>query len=223
MADPEAQQAHQDRPAERTEGPDRRAYPRYAVDCAAIVFPVSGSGQIHGRLSDLSLGGCRVAAEHRYTAGILVRVEVQFQLRGIAFRIVGVTAGSRDAKSFAIRFLDMSMRRRQELADVLEEVAAANATRETAQVAASEAAPAPAIAAVRVLAPAPPPKSIPELVAIPRSTRQRAASAGGSGGAAFSEPPCCRYQRQAATDQDRDLHAWAHPQPEHGRLPDTHR
>src|ERR1700677_4746165 len=99
MAAPEAAQ---DRPAEHTEGPERRAYPRHGVDCAAVVFPVSGSGQVRGRLLDLSLGGCRVAAEHRYTTGILVRVEVQFQLRGIAFRVVGVTVGSRDAKSFAV-------------------------------------------------------------------------------------------------------------------------
>jgi c-di-GMP-binding flagellar brake protein YcgR len=163
MADPEAQQAHLDRPAERTEGLNRRAYPRYAVDCAAVVFPVSGSGQVQGRLSDLSLGGCRVAAEHRYTPGILVRVEVQFQLRGIAFRIVGVTVGSRDTKSFAIRFLDMSIRRRQELAEVLEEVANANATREAAQAAISETASAPAVAAAAVSTQAKTPVSKPIL------------------------------------------------------------
>jgi hypothetical protein len=176
MANPEAQQ---DRPAERTEGPERRAYPRHAVDCAAVVFPVSGSIQIQGRLSDLSLGGCRIAAEHRYTAGILVRVEVQFQLRGIAFRIVGVTVGSRDAKSFAIRFLDMSMRRRQELAEVLEEVAAENARKAAATAEVSEPAPAPVIPAavstqVAALTPvsAPPSKSIPEL-ASKRPTERR--------------------------------------------------
>src|ERR1700678_1215020 len=67
MAAPEAAQ---DRPAEHTEGPERRAYPRHAVDCAVVVFSVSGSVQLQGRLLDLSLGGCRVAAEHRYTAGI---------------------------------------------------------------------------------------------------------------------------------------------------------
>src|SRR5580658_4951121 len=113
MATPEA---HVDRTVEQSEGLDRRAFPRYAVDCAVVVFPVSGSVQVRGRLSDLSLGGCRIAAEHRYTAGILVRVEVQFQLRGIAFRIVGVTIGSRETKSVAVRFLDMPLRRRQELA-----------------------------------------------------------------------------------------------------------
>jgi c-di-GMP-binding flagellar brake protein YcgR len=166
MADAEAHQAHQDRPAERPEGLERRAYPRHAVDCAAVVFPVSGSVQIPGKLSDLSLGGCLVIAEQRYTAGILVRVEVQFQLRGIAFRIVGVTVGGREAKSFAVRFLDMSPRRRHELAEVLEEVAAANAIREATLAAVSEPAPAPAVAVLTEIA-TPASKPISEQVAKP--------------------------------------------------------
>jgi c-di-GMP-binding flagellar brake protein YcgR len=124
-----------DRPEKQTEqagGRERRVFPRHAVDCAVVVFPVSGAGQVRGRLSDLSLGGCRVTAEHRYTAGILVRVEVQFQLRGIAFRLVGVTAGSREAATFAIRFLEMPTRRRQELAEVLDEVGAQNTAKQAA-------------------------------------------------------------------------------------------
>jgi c-di-GMP-binding flagellar brake protein YcgR len=124
-----AQDAHEGRAAGYLDGNDRRGFPRQMVDCPVSVSAVSGSSHFHGRLSDLSLGGCLVVAEQRYTAGILVRVEVQFQLRGISFRIVGVTAGSRGAKTFAVRFLDLPMRRRQELADVLDEVAAANAAK----------------------------------------------------------------------------------------------
>lgn len=137
-----AEQAHEDRPAIETGGRERRAYPRYAVDCEAEVIPVSGSARIKGRLTDVSLGGCRMVAEQRYTAGILVRAEVQFQLRGIAFRIVGVTVGSRDPRIFAVRFLDMPERRRRELAEVLEEVAACNAE----QTAIAESAPVAATA-----------------------------------------------------------------------------
>ncbi|HEX4319527.1 MAG TPA: PilZ domain-containing protein [Acidobacteriaceae bacterium] len=128
-----ADEARVDQSAPWTGGAERRAYPRHAVDCAALLCSVSGSAQIHGRLSDLSLGGCLVVADQRYTAGILVRIEVQFQLHGISFRIVGVTVGSREAKIFAVRFLDMPERRRRELAEVLEEVAAANAAAASAQ------------------------------------------------------------------------------------------
>jgi c-di-GMP-binding flagellar brake protein YcgR len=102
----------------------RRAFPRYPVDCPATITFLTGAGQISGRLVDLSLGGCRLATEQRVLVGIMVRVEVQFQLRGIAFRVVGVAAGTRTGKSFAIRFLDMPKRRYDELVEVIVEVEA---------------------------------------------------------------------------------------------------
>jgi hypothetical protein len=57
----------------------------------------------------------------------MVRAEVQFQLQGISFRVLGVTVGRRGAKSFAVRFLELSGRRGNELAEVLAEVADCNA------------------------------------------------------------------------------------------------
>ena len=102
---------------------ERRAFPRYAVDCPATITVLAGVGKITGRMVDLSRGGCRLATPERTVVGILARVEVQFQLRGIAFRIVGVTAGTRTGRSFAVRFLDLPRRREEELAEVLDEVA----------------------------------------------------------------------------------------------------
>jgi hypothetical protein len=104
-------------------GSERRAFPRYAVDCPATITLLGGVGKITGRMVDLSRGGCRLATPERMLVGILARVEVQFQLRGLAFRIVGVTAGTRTGKSFAVRFLDLPRRREEELAEVLAEVA----------------------------------------------------------------------------------------------------
>jgi len=102
---------------------ERRAFPRYAVDCPVTTTLLAGAGKITGRMVDLSRGGCRLATPERMLVGILARVEVQFQLRGLAFRIVGVTAGTRTGKSFAVRFLDLPRRREEELAEVLAEVA----------------------------------------------------------------------------------------------------
>lgn len=171
-----ADEARKDQSATWTGGSERRAFPRHAVDCAALLCPVSGSAQIHGRLRDLSLGGCLIVADQRYTAGILVRVEVQFQLQGIVFRIVGVTVGSRDAKIFAVRFLDMPERRRRELAEVLEEVATANAAAANAAASAQQVPEAASGAAPNVLSaaalPASPDRAVklgPALVEIPKT------------------------------------------------------
>jgi c-di-GMP-binding flagellar brake protein YcgR len=101
---------------------ERRSYPRFAVDCPATVTTIAGGGVIHGQLTDLSQGGCRMATAERASVGLLTRVEVRFSLRGMAFQIAGVTVGTRSAKSFAVRFLEMSARRAEALAELMAEI-----------------------------------------------------------------------------------------------------
>jgi hypothetical protein len=145
---------------------ERRAYPRHRVDCAAVISPVSGSVKMPGRLIELSLSGCRVITDQRFLAGIMVRVEVQFQLQGILFRIVGVTVSGREARSIAIRFLDLTQRRREELADVIAEVAESNAAKAAAAAAQAETA-SPDLASGSPETPTPNPETKP--VSIPAS------------------------------------------------------
>ena len=102
---------------------ERRSYPRFAVDCPATVTTIAGAGVIHGQLTDLSQGGCRMATAERVAVGLLTRVEVRFSLRGMAFQIAGVTVGTRSAKSFAVRFLEMGARRAEALAELMAEIA----------------------------------------------------------------------------------------------------
>lgn len=112
---------------------ERRAHPRHAVDCPVRISLLNGGGEILGRISDLSLGGCLIAPETRQLIGVQVRLELSFRLRGIAFRMAGVTVSMRNATAFAIRFLHVPAQRQQELAAVLEEEAASNATLQPAE------------------------------------------------------------------------------------------
>ncbi len=125
---------------------ERRVFPRYAVDCPVSFLLLSGGGLVSGQMLDLSRGGCRLSTPKRIEIGILVRVEICFQLRGISFRIVGVTAGTRTGRSFAVRFLDMPRRAAAELVEVLEEIAAAPPPPES---------PKPVLNAVPAVAPVP--------------------------------------------------------------------
>jgi len=106
---------------------ERRAYPRHAVDCAVRITLISGAGEVLGRVCDLSLGGCLVATDKRLGIGIQARVEVMFQLRGLCFRLAGVTVSTRNANAFAIRFLHVPAHRQEELAAALGEEGASNA------------------------------------------------------------------------------------------------
>jgi len=105
-----------------TTGAERRMYPRNALDCDLLISPLTGAGQMRGKLMDLSLGGCRIGVAEGVQAGVLGRIEIQFQLDGIAFRIVGVAVGSRGEKSVGVRFLELPQRRRIELAEAIAEL-----------------------------------------------------------------------------------------------------
>lgn len=101
---------------------DRRLYRRYPVDCPVLVFPVSGSSTIAGRLTEISLSSCRVATDNRFPPEMLTRVEVEFDLRGVVLRSPGVCLGSRGPRHFVIRFLDLSERKLNQLAELIAEV-----------------------------------------------------------------------------------------------------
>jgi c-di-GMP-binding flagellar brake protein YcgR len=90
---------------------------------------LTGAAQIRGTIRELSLTGCLVATESSLDLGYQVRVEIEFRLHGNVFRINGITAGTRSNRSFGVRFLDLSDRRRQQLAGVVAEVEAGNLAR----------------------------------------------------------------------------------------------
>jgi c-di-GMP-binding flagellar brake protein YcgR len=80
-----------------------------------------------GRVLDLSLGGCKIRTEEPFNVGIFVRVEAEFCVQGLAFRIAGVTQAIFDKNTLGVRFLDMSQRRREQLAELIAEIAEATA------------------------------------------------------------------------------------------------
>ncbi len=106
-------------------GAERRTAPRYSLDEGVRVHPVSGATALRGRIRDLSMGGCRLEIDTRLLTGAMLRVELQFQIRGISFRLAGVTAGKRTKDSVGIRFVDLNERRREDIAQVLTEISAA--------------------------------------------------------------------------------------------------
>ncbi len=104
---------------------ERRILPRFPLDEAVLVHPVAGAASFRGRISDLSAGGCRLEIDTRLLTGAMLRVELQFRISGISFRLAGVTAGRRTKTSLGIRFVDLNERRRTDLAEVLSDLAAA--------------------------------------------------------------------------------------------------
>jgi len=108
-------------------GVERRTAPRFSLEETATIHPLAGAAKLEGKITDLSVGGCRFEVDTRYLTGAMLRVELQFQVRGVVFRLLGVTAGRRTANSIGICFVDIPERRKADLVEIIGEIAAAEA------------------------------------------------------------------------------------------------
>lgn len=109
--------------ADEERGARRRSARRMQVDTRAKLLLVRTGISMPGHILDLSLGGCRLRTENRFNVGIYVRVETEFYLRGQPFRLAGVSQVVVDKNTVGIRFLDLSHRKREQLMELIAEIA----------------------------------------------------------------------------------------------------
>jgi hypothetical protein len=69
------------------------------------------------------MSGCRIKSDERFPVGIYTRVETEFRLEGLPFLLGGVIQTIRDPYNVGIRFLDMSLRKREQLEQLIAEIA----------------------------------------------------------------------------------------------------
>jgi hypothetical protein len=105
-----------------SDGKTRRVEIRQEVDTAAVIRLIDLAANVKGRILDVSMGGCRIRTDRRFPVGIFRRVETEFRIDGLPFRVAGVTQNIYDGFNVGIRFLDMSDRRREMLAQLIEEI-----------------------------------------------------------------------------------------------------
>jgi hypothetical protein len=103
---------------------ERRTQSRHEVDTSATILLVNIASRLPGRILNLSLGGCRIRTDDRFPVGIYTRVETEFHLEGLPFRLGGVVQAIQDRHNVGIRFLDTSDRKREQLEQLIAEIAA---------------------------------------------------------------------------------------------------
>lgn len=105
-------------------GPIRRCRveQRHHVDTTAVIRLITLAADVCGQIVDISLGGCCIRTEQRFPLGIFRRVEVEFHLEGLPFRLAGVTQAIYDPFKVGIRFLDLSDRKRNQLLQLIDEI-----------------------------------------------------------------------------------------------------
>ncbi len=103
---------------------ERRAQSRHEVDTSAAIYLINIGTMLPGRILDLSLSGCHIRTDERFAVGIYTRVETEFRLRGLPFRLGGVIQAvhDRDRYNVGIRFLDVSARKREQVEQLIQEI-----------------------------------------------------------------------------------------------------
>ena len=101
---------------------ERRSSERHEVDNFATIYLVNVGSTLRGRIVDLSPSGCRIQTEERFPVGIYTRVETEFHLEGLPFRLGGVVQAIHDRHAVGIRFLDLSERKRQQVTELIAEI-----------------------------------------------------------------------------------------------------
>jgi c-di-GMP-binding flagellar brake protein YcgR len=109
-------------PAQPQRGRDRRAAHRCGVDTSAMIDLVKVGSKLAGKIVDLSVGGCRIRTAEKFPVGIYTRIETEFRLHGLPFRLGGVIQAIHDRNTVGIRFLDMSQRKRDQVAELVQEM-----------------------------------------------------------------------------------------------------
>jgi PilZ domain len=101
---------------------ERRKEPRHPVDTGAEIRLLDIAAKLEGRIVDVSMGGCRIRTNLPFPLGVFRRVETQFRIEGLPFRLAGVTQAIYDPFNVGIRFLNISDRMREQLAQLIEEI-----------------------------------------------------------------------------------------------------
>jgi hypothetical protein len=126
------------------QGRENRAHPRFSVDEDSVLLLVAHGMPIKARIVDLSLEGCRVRALDPIKVSVRRPVEIAFKANGVAFRFSGVVQWSDGHTQLGIHFANTIPRRKMELAEVIEEMAAAVRAQTVNRLVAAKAAPEPA-------------------------------------------------------------------------------
>jgi len=101
---------------------ERRQAFRETVDTSAVIDLIKMASRLQGRILDLSLSGCRIRTDEAFPVGIYTRIEVEFHLDGLPFRLGGVIQDLHDRRTVGIRFLDLSSRKRDQVEQLIEEI-----------------------------------------------------------------------------------------------------
>ncbi|HXR38664.1 MAG TPA: PilZ domain-containing protein [Terracidiphilus sp.] len=95
-------------------------------DSPAVLHLVEEGTILRGSVLDVSQDGCLVRLARAIAVRLHAQAEVDFHLRGLPFRLPGITTAMHDSRMAEIRFTEMSRRKRDDLSQLIMELDAQN-------------------------------------------------------------------------------------------------
>ena len=130
---PVHQKTQEKRPAHPS-APPRAKKPIQAGEAGALIVEegewpavlkiLKDNSSMKGAIIGLNKDRCSFQAARPFNGGAQLRVEVEFHMRGLPFLMVGIIEDVSNQKTVDIRFIEVSFRKRQELAELIEELRA---------------------------------------------------------------------------------------------------
>jgi hypothetical protein len=102
--------------------PDRRVQLQQAVDTSAAICLIPGGTKLKGLILELTLTGCRIRTDARFTVAVYTRVEVEFHAEGLPLRLGGVIQSIEDRRLVGVKFLNMSERKTTQLTQLIADI-----------------------------------------------------------------------------------------------------
>ena len=130
-AEPEAPRANSIRPTYDEEvhcGEGLMRAPKPGEWPVALQSP-DGRVRLGGEIADLSARGCTVVTDKAFPGELKDTLEVKFELLSLRFVLIGAVVAVYDPQIIGIQFAPIGARKREEFAEAIADVCAANRTR----------------------------------------------------------------------------------------------
>lgn len=121
-ASPDLEKERQQPEQEEKARKERRLHPRFNCEAPAQVRITNPAIVLSGNIRDLSLTGCAIELEQRFPVGINIRLEIMFKLHGLPVLIQGVSRCIHTPKLIGIEFIQVSLRKKSALQELIGEL-----------------------------------------------------------------------------------------------------
>lgn len=115
------------------EGRNRRNHERFSLEEPADLLIVGSGEKLPAKVLDISQSGCRIGLNHPREIKQGINIELNLRLNGLPVRLGGVIQVRLNERTYGIKYLELSGRKRDQMIELIAEIQEAVAKTKTAK------------------------------------------------------------------------------------------